>query len=69
MFFLPYCLERQPDGSYIVTNRQTQPVGTTEGVGSPFDGFPVRVLLPHLTDEIAARLSFNGNDDLEKIFL
>jgi hypothetical protein len=67
--FLPYCLEKQADGRYVVLNREYKPVGflTTEFV--TYDQHPVLVKLKGLTAKRAALLSAKGDPGIERIYL
>ena len=57
MVFFPYCLHRQPDGSYSILNRQYKLIG------------PQAVRFKRMTAAMAARLSVHGNPDRSKIYL
>jgi hypothetical protein len=67
--FLPYCLERQPDGKYVVLNREYKPVGfkTTEHI--TYADYPICVEIKGLTPTLAAKLSCYGRQDTDKIQL
>jgi hypothetical protein len=67
--FLPYCLDRQPDGRYAVLNREYKPVGFLTREHVTYDDFPVLVRLIGLTARKAALLSWEGKPDLDRIFL
>lgn len=67
--FLPYCLMRQVDGSYIVSNRGYKPVGLTVTDWVEHDAYPVRVHLPEMTEAVARRLDHEGGDSLDEIYL
>lgn len=67
--FLPYCLQRQEDGSYVVSNRRYKPVGITRMDHVDYAEYPVRVRFKRLTAATAKALSWSGSEDLEKIFL
>jgi len=66
---LPYCVQRQEDGSYIVLNRDYKPLGfkTTEHVD--YDAYPIKVKLRGLGAATAAKISWNGSSDLSAIYL
>lgn len=67
--FLPYCLERRPDGRYAVLNRSYKPVGMTTAEHVCYDDLPVCVALPGLGEELAERLSSKGSGALDRIYL
>jgi len=66
---LPYCLERQDDGRYVVLNREYNPVGfcTTERLD--YSKYPVAVKISRLTAKTAARLSYNNDPKIDRIYL
>lgn len=66
---LPYCLDRQPDGSYVVLNREYKPLGFTEKRLVKYEEYPIQIRLQGLTRELATRISHNGNPDLQRIYL
>ena len=55
--FLPYCLQKQANGSWVVLNRKYQPIG------------PVITKIDDLTLELVNQLSVNGADDIDAIYL
>lgn len=67
LIYLPYVLERLEDGRYVVLNRRYKPLGTTTM------GFveyaPHAVRLKGLGATTAAKLSWSGSADLDKIWL
>ncbi len=67
--FLPYCLEKQADGRYVVLNREYKPVGFFTSKFVTYDKHPVAVKLKGLTAKKAALLSAKGDPDVDKIFL
>lgn len=67
--FLPYCLMRQDDGSYVVTNRRYKPIGITRADWVSYEEYPVRVRFKRLTVATAKALDHAGRDSLERIYL
>lgn len=67
--FLPYCLQREPDGSYVVCNRFYKPVGLTLRDHIDYASFPVRVKFGRMTAVEARRLAWNESSDLDRIYL
>lgn len=65
----PYCLQRQEDGRYVITNRSYKPIGFLMHEWATYSDYPVAVRLPGLTPELAAQLDHRGRDDLEAIYL
>ncbi len=66
--FLPYCLLRQDDGSYVVCNRRYKPVGNTASEWVDYEP-AVRVRIKGLTAAVATKLDHAGRDDLDRIYL
>jgi hypothetical protein len=66
---LPYCLERQPDGRYVILNRHYKPLGFMTHDRVDYNAYPIAVKFKRLTRATATKLSARGNDDLEKIWL
>lgn len=67
--FLPYCLIRQEDGSYVITNRRYKPLGMTSTGHVDYAAHPVRVKFKRLTALTARKLDYKGRDDLDRIYL
>lgn len=66
---LPYCLKRQDDGKYIVLNREYNPLGFVVKQDYHCDDYPIAVKIKGLTALKASKISHNGSDDLDEIFL
>jgi hypothetical protein len=66
---LPYCLIRQPDGRYIVLNREYKPLGFYTQDWVDYEAYPIAVSFRKFTKKTAARLSWAGSKNLEQIFL
>jgi hypothetical protein len=67
--YLPYCLQRQPDGSYAVLNRDYKPVGFITDAWVEYSGFPVLCRIRKLRPRVAAQLSIHGAENLDRIYL
>lgn len=67
--FLPYCLLRQEDGSYVITNRRYKPLGMTTREHVVYEDHPVRVRFRRLTKATARALDHAGREDLDRIYL
>jgi hypothetical protein len=67
--FLPYCLQKQPDGRYAVLNREYKPVGFYTRGHVEYADHPVLVKFKGLTKAKAAKLSAKGDPDPDEIFL
>jgi len=67
--FMPYCLQRMPDGKYAVLNREYKPVGFYTNSWVEYEKFPVTVRLKGLTKKTVAALSYRGDTNLNRIYL
>lgn len=67
--FLPYIIEKQEDGRYAVLNREYKPVGFCTGKWINYEEYPVLVRFEGLTKKEAAKISFSGDADIDKIVL
>ncbi len=67
--FLPYCLDKQPDGRYVVLNRKYKPIGFTTKDHIKYDDYPICVKLKGIGAATAAKISFKGDSDLDRIYL
>lgn len=67
--FLPYCIDRQPDGRYAVLNRRYKPVGMTVTSFVTYTEYPCLVKFKDLTEEVATQVSAKGDARLDRIYL
>jgi hypothetical protein len=67
--FLPYCLEKQPDGKYAVLNRRYKPVGFKTEDFITYSNYPVCVEIKAMNPALAAELSCYGKQDTDRIQL
>lgn len=67
--YLPYCLLKQPNGNYLVLNRNYKPLGFAVRDRLRYEDYPIEVKIKRLTKTTAARLSWEESDNVEKIFL
>ena len=68
--FLIYCLDLQPDGSYVALNRRYKPVGFSSTEWVNYEDFPVRFKLKRaLSARQIASLSCKGDATPERIQL
>lgn len=67
--FLPYCIEKQPGGTYVVLNREYKPLGFKTRDFIKYADYPVCVKIKGLTAAKAAKLSVDESKDLDRIFL
>ena len=67
---LPYCLDRQRDGRYVVLNRCHKPVSFIMSKVQKSEGSLIDVVeLRGLTEQTAAELDVFGRANLEHIYL
>ena len=67
--FLPYCLQKQDDNTYVVLNRSYSPVGLNEMGYVKYSDYPVSVPLKGIGPATAARISCDGDPSLDWIYL
>ena len=66
---LPYCLQMQKDGRYVVLNREYKPIGFTTTDWVDYEKYPVAVKIKGLTAKKAEKVSYKGSGDLDNIYL
>ena len=66
---LPYCLDRQPDGTYVALNREYKPIGFCTREVIKYEDYPVCLRLMGIGPVKAAELSYKGKPDTERIYL
>lgn len=70
LVFLPYCLQLQDDGMYLVLNRRYKPVGITRTDWVDYGEYPVRVRFKRkLSAAQVKALSARGSEDATCIYL
>lgn len=68
--YLPYCLQRQEDGTYLVLNRRYKPVGITRTDWVDYAEYPVRFKFKRaLSAQQIAKLDCRGRTDAAVIYL
>lgn len=67
--FLPYCLQKQPDGRYAILNRRYKPVGFMTKDHIKYEEYPVCAELKGIGSATAAKLSYKGDSDTDTIYL
>jgi len=63
----PYCLQRRDDGAYVALNRQYRPIGCKER--GNIETCPIAFFILGMTPQLAARLSFWKDTNMERIYL
>lgn len=66
---LPYCLQHQPNGTYVLLNREYKPLGFKTREHIDYGAYPIGVKIKGLTAKVAAKLSHKGSSDLSAIYL
>lgn len=70
LLFLVYCLDRQPDGTYVALNRRYKPVGFASTEWVDYEAFPVRFKFKRaLSERQIVSLSCKGDASPERIYL
>lgn len=67
--FLPYCLERQPDGTYAVLNRKYKPLGFNIRDHVVFGDYPICIKPKGMNAKLATKLSWCGDSCTSVIYL
>lgn len=67
--YMPYCLQRQEDDRYAVLNREYKPVGFITRDWVNYDDYPVCAKIKGIGPALARKLSYNGSDDVDCIYL
>ena len=67
--FMPYCIQKQLDGRYAVLNRKYKPVGFHTADHLAYEEYPILVKFKGLTKAKAAKISFNGSNNVDEIYL
>ena len=65
---MPYCLQQQEDGTYIVLNRDYKPVGFYTQKHVKYEDYPIKVKM-RITKATAKNISWKGSDDTKIIHL
>lgn len=66
---LPYCLQEQEGGRYIVLNGNMQPVGFTKDRKSGYKDLPISVDLSFMTDKFVQKIFQCTENDPKRIYL
>ncbi len=67
--FLPYCIKKQIDGRYAILNRRYKPIGFNTTSHINYGDYPILVNIEGLTSAIIKKLSWEGSEDTECIYL
>lgn len=64
----PYCIQRTKDGRYILLNRNYKPLGIQDGAWVEYEKHPTAMPMK-ITPACAKKLSWEGADDVDRIYL
>lgn len=64
----PYCLMQTEDSRYILLNRQYKPLGESAKDWITYETHPTAFSI-NLTPAMAKQLSWNGSEDIRRIYL
>jgi hypothetical protein len=67
--YMPYCLQKQEDGSYAVLNREYKPVGFNTDDFIKYEEHPVTTSFKGIGPGVAKKLSYKGSDSTDIIYL
>ncbi|QLH51320.1 MAG: hypothetical protein HWD57_17045 [Candidatus Accumulibacter cognatus] len=67
--YLPYCIQQNPDGSWVVLNREYKPVGFNTNDYIKYEDYPVSVKLKGLGPSTLEKLSYSGQVSGNRIYL
>lgn len=67
--FLPYCLLKQENGSYLALNRNYKPLSFNTTDYLDYKDYPIEIRFKNLTKLKAFKLSWNKSTNVDKIFL
>ena len=56
--FMPYCLSKQADGSWVILNRDYKPIGFRTRAHVNYEDYPIAVRFKKLTPAILKKVSF-----------
>ena len=70
LVYLPYCLQLQDDGSYLVLNRRYKPVGITRTDWIDYEAYPVSMRFKRALSVAQIRaLDCRGRESRDVIYL
>ena len=67
--YLPYCIKKQDDGSFIVLNRNYKPLGFNSLDTVVYEDYPISAKIKGLTIVTIKKLAWNGIMQNNFIFL
>lgn len=67
--YFPYCIEKRPDGTWVVLNRAYKPVGFNTDDFVNYEDYPVSAQLSGLGPANLKKLSHSGKVSGERVYL
>ena len=67
--YLPYCLKKLEDGSFIVLNRNYKPLGFNTREHINYEDYPISSKIKGITTKTIQRLAYNGKMEDGFLFL
>ena len=67
--FLPYCLKKLDNDKYVILNREYKPVGFKTIKLVKYEDYPIIVRFKRLTAEMISKISYDGNQSNDTIYL
>jgi hypothetical protein len=67
--YLPYCIRKLKDGSYIFLNREYKPLGFNTGDWIDYEEHPVSTRFTGINTKLASELSWENSGDVNEIYL
>lgn len=67
--YFPYCIEKLPDDSWVVLNRQYKPVGFNTSAFINYEQYPVSAKLKGIGPAVAKKLSYSNEASGDRIYL
>jgi len=64
---MPYCLQRQQSGKWVLLNREYKPLGFFTKTHQTYSNYPIEIDIAGLTPAVAEKLSakpYNGGDTI-----
>lgn len=68
-YTMPYCIQKQADGKYVVLNRDYKPIGFNMKEGCTYSEYPISYKLKGLTPEKAKKISRWSEPGLASVYL
>ena len=66
---LPYCIKKLPSGKHVVLNRRYKPLGFQTTEHFDYEAYPITIKFKRLTGKTAAKLSYEGSENTDFIYL